>query len=146
VRRALLLSACLALASCGSGGQRLSKKEYAKRADAVCARYKREQPTLANPANVTVKQVADLGSRTLPLLDRTIAQLRKLEPPKDEQRLADQWLSALDRSRQDAARIRDRARANDLKGVTALVAPANRDDRAASDLAAQLGMSVCSRP
>jgi hypothetical protein len=48
--------------------------------------------------------------------------------------------------RADAARIRDRARANDLGGVAALIAPSQHDERTAERLAARLGTSVCSEP
>jgi hypothetical protein len=95
---------------------------------------------------VTVKQVERLASQTIPLLDRTIADLRKLAPPKDEQDLADRWIASLRRLRVDAAKIRDRAHANDLAGVGALVAPSQQDERTADQLAAQLGTKVCSKP
>jgi len=147
VRRAFLLAGCVVLAGCGSGGsKRLSKAEYAKRADAVCARFNRQQPSLPSLQNVTVRQVERLANQTLPLLDRTITDLRRLAPPKDEQMLADRWLGALRRLRVDAAEIRDRARANDLAGVAALVGPSQRDERTAEQLAARLGTAVCSKP
>jgi len=147
VRRTFLLAASLLLVACGSGGDhRLSREEYAKRADAICTRFNRLQPSLPSFQNVTVKQVERLADRTLPLLDRTIADVDRLEPPKDEQELADRWLATLRRLRVDAMRIRDRARANDLAGVGALVTPSERDERTAERLAGQLGTSVCSKP
>jgi hypothetical protein len=143
----LLLAGCAVLAACGSSGQkRLSKDEYARRADAICTRFNRQQPSAPNLQNVTVKQVERLASQTIPLLDRTIADLRKLAPPKDEQDLADRWIASLRRLRVDAAKIRDRAHANDLAGVGALVAPSQQDERTADQLAAQLGTKVCSKP
>jgi len=147
VRRTFLLAASVLLVACGSGGDhRLSKEEYAKRADAICARFNRQQPSLPSLQNVTARQVARLADRTLPLLDTTIADLRRLAPPKEEQQLADRWLAALRRLRVDAVKIRDRARANDLSGVGALVGPSQRDERSAERLAEQLGTSVCSKP
>jgi hypothetical protein len=146
VRRTFLLAASLLLVACGSSDHRLSKEEYAKRADAICTRFNRQQPSLPNLQNVTVKQVERLAVQTIPLLDRTTADLARLAPPKDEQELADRWLAALRRLRADAMRIRDRARANDLAGVAALVEPSQRDETAAEMLAAQLGTSVCSKP
>jgi hypothetical protein len=143
----LLLAACAVLAGCGSSGdKRLSKDEYARRADAICTRFNRQQPSLPSLQKVTVKQVEQLASQTVPLVDRTIADLRKLAPPKDEQALADRWIESLRRLRVDAAKIRDRARANDLAGVAALVGPSQQDERTAEHLAAQLGTAVCSKP
>jgi hypothetical protein len=143
----LLLAACAVLAACGSSGEkRLSKDAYARRADAICASFNREQPPAPNLRHVTVAQVERLASRTIPLLDRTIADLRRLVPPKDEQELADRWIASLRRLRSDAAKIRDRAHANDLAGVGALVAPSQQDERTGDQLAAQLGTKVCSKP
>jgi hypothetical protein len=147
VRRTSLLAASVLLAACGgSGDKRLSKAEYAKRADAICARFNRQQPPAPTSQNVTVRQVLRIAEQTLPLLDRTIADLERLAPPKDEQTLADRWLASLRRLRADAAKIRDRAQANDLAGIAALVAPSQSDQRTSERLAAQLGTSVCSKP
>jgi hypothetical protein len=147
VRRTFLLAASLVLVACdGSGDKRLSKEEYAKRADSICTRFNRQQPSLPSLQNVTVRQVEQLADKTVPLLDRTIRDLARLAPPKDEQALADRWLAALRRLRADAVKIRDRARANDLAGVAALVAPSQRDEQKAEQLAARLGTAVCSRP
>jgi hypothetical protein len=147
VRRVLLLATCAVLAGCGSSGEkRLSKEEYAHRADAICARFNRQQPSLPNLQNVTVKQVEQLASQTIPLLDRTIADLKRLRPPKDEEAKALLWLASLQDLRADAVKIRDRAHANDLAGVAALVGPSNRDERTSERLAAALGTSVCSKP
>ena len=143
----LLLAACAVLAGCGSSGEkRLSKDEYARRADAICTRFNHQQPSLPNLQNVTVKQVERLASQTIPILTRTIADLRRLPPPKDEEQLADRWIGSLRRLRVDATQIRDRAKANDLAGVAALVGPSQRDERLAEQLAARLGTSVCSKP
>ena len=147
MRRGLLLVVCFVVAACGSSGEkRLSKEDYAKQADAICTRYNHEAPSGLGAGKVTTKKVADLADRTLPVLGRTIAQLRRLRPPKDEQELADRWLSALDRLRRDAVEIRDAARANDLGGVAAAVAPSQRDMRTFYSLGTQLGMTVCNKP
>jgi hypothetical protein len=147
VRRVLLLAACAVLAGCGSsGGKRLSKDEYARRADAICARFNRQQPALANLQNVTVKQVEQLAAQTIPLLDRTIVELKRLRAPKDEEAKALLWLASLEDLRADAVKIRDRAHANDLAGVAALVGPSQRDESKSERFAAALGTSVCSKP
>jgi hypothetical protein len=144
VRRALLVGACLFLAACGSGAKGLSKEEYAKRADAVCTRFTHQTAALGGASSL--KELAALASKTLPVLDRAIADLRKLDPPQDEQALEHRWLTTLDHLRNDVLRIRDRARANDLAGVGAVVPAATRDDRESNRLAAQLGTRVCRKP
>jgi hypothetical protein len=144
VRSAFLLAVCLVLAACGSGSKGLSKEEYAKRADTICARFSQETRALGGASNL--KELARLANKTLPVLDKAIADLRKLEPPKEEQQLAARWLASLDALRTDVVRIRDRARANDLGGVGALVPAATKHDRQSNLLAGQLGTQVCKRP
>jgi hypothetical protein len=144
VRRVLILLLCaLLLPACGSKSKRLSREEYARRADAICARENRAAPT---PTGVTsAAAFVTLADRTLPILDRALADLRRLEPPEDEQVVVDRWLSQLRRGRADSVAIRNRAKANDLGEVRALVQPALRRVTAANRLATRLGMHVCNQ-
>ena len=144
MRNAFLLDACLFVVACGSGSKGLSKEEYAKRADVICTRFSRETKALGGATNL--KQLARLASSTLPVLDQAIADLRKLQPPKEEEQLASRWLATLDQLRGDVVNIRDRARANDLAGVGALVPAARRHDTESNQLAAQLGTQICKKP
>jgi hypothetical protein len=146
VRCAVLALALLVVvaAGCGSGGEkRLSRDEYAQRADAVCRRTNRlTQP----PGDVSsMAALARFADRTLKPLDRALADLRALRPPEDEQTTVDAWLRQLARLRDDAVRIRDRARANDARGVSTVALAATRRNERFKELATQLGMTVCSR-
>ena len=139
---AAIAPCAVALVACGGGGHRLSMEEYARRADAVCASYKQQVAKLGKPGS-SLQRLAEFADRNLPILDRALARLKKLQPPKDEEALATRWRSSLDTLRGDAVKFRDRARANDLGGVAALLAPARSDNDVAHRLAAQLGMHVC---
>ena len=144
MRPALLLLVCAAVTACGTSSHHgLSKREYARRADALCARYQR----LASPPSpaTTTRQLARAANRTLRLLDMTLSKLRALPLPRDEEQLAKRWLASLARLRFDVLQLRERAEANDLAGIHAVVAPAQAHDRESLRLAARLGMHVCSR-
>jgi hypothetical protein len=144
VGRAVLAGAvALVVVSCGNGGDRLSKDEYAKRADAVCARYNRATQLLGTPGP-SLRSLARYADASLPALDRAIARLHGLKPPKDEEALAQRWRSSLEKLRADVVKIRDRAKANDLAGIRAIATSAQRDDAATNRLAARLGTRVCS--
>ena len=130
-------------AGCGSGGEkRLSKEEYARRADAVCRRYNEATRAFGTPRSM--RALARVANRSLPFLDRAIRDLRALKPPKDEEHVARTWLRQLSRLRGDVVRIRDRARANDARGVRTVVPAATRRNERFTELATQLGMTVCS--
>jgi hypothetical protein len=139
---AVLLCAIL-LTACGGGSKRLSREEYARRADATCRHFNERTKDLGSPSDV--KGLVKLADQTLPLLERAIADLRRLQPPEDEEALAGRWLASLKRLRDDVMQIRDRAHANDLGGVAGLVPAATRDNEEAKRLAARLGMRVCTK-
>ena len=144
MRRALALALLLTLAACGSGGgNRLTKAEYASRANAICARFNRQVQSFGGAESL--KALARLSERTLPALDATTQKLRRLRPPKDEQATASAWMSSLERLHRDVSTIRDRASANDLAGVQRLVPGASRDNRRSDDLADRLGATTCSK-
>jgi hypothetical protein len=144
VRRGLLaLLLLLALATgCGSGGEkRLSKEEYAQRADAVCRRTNRLTQPATTPTSMPA--LARLAERSLPPLDRALRDLRKLRPPEDEEPTVRAWLNQLKLLRADVARILAGARANDARGVRATALLAGRRNQRFHELATQLGMTVC---
>ena len=145
MRLAVLALALLFVAvACDSGGEkRLSREEYANRADAVCRRTNRlTQP----PGNISsMPALARFADRTLKPLDRALMDLRALRPPEDEQATVNAWLRQLRRLRADAVRIRDLAQANDARGVSTVALAATKRNERFKALAARLGMTVCSR-
>ena len=146
MRRGLLaLLLVLALVSgCGSSGEkRLSREEFAQRADAVCRRTNRVTQPATTPK--TMAGLARLADRSLPPLDRAIRELTALRPPADEEATVRAWLRQLRRLRADVTRIRTRANANDAKGVQALAVAAQQVNDRFHELATRLGMQVCSR-
>jgi hypothetical protein len=144
VRRTLTALLCvLLLAACGSSSNRLSREEYAKRADAICRNYNEKTKSLGTPTDP--KGLVKLADRTLPLLDDAVAKLRKLRPPEDEQALSNRWLASLAQLRSDVVDIRASANANDLLGVAKLVPTARRHLAHSNLLATQLGTHVCNK-
>jgi hypothetical protein len=143
VRRAfLLLLAVGVLAGCGGGGgERLTREEYASKADAICTKYNRQTDVLQNPTNL--RELANVADATLAILDNAIEDLRELEPPENEQETVDRWLEEVGKLRADLAEIRDKAKANDMEGVQAVVPKAEEHNKRGNELATQLGMTVC---
>jgi len=143
MRRALLLTVVLVIvAGCGGGGgKQLTRQEYASKADAICTKYNEQVKALQNPSNLS--ELADAADKTIPILDDAIHDLRKLKPPKDEEKVAQQWLSQVDGLKGDLSEIRDKAKSNDIQGVQALVPRAQNHNSRSNELATELGMSVC---
>lgn len=134
--------ALVLVAGCGgSGGKRLTKEEYASKADAICAKYNGEVKKLDNPQNLS--ELARVADETLPILDNAITDLKKLNPPAAEQAKADQWLSQVEKLKDDLTEIRDRAKDKNMEAVQAVVPKAEEHNRRSNALATELGMSVC---
>jgi uncharacterized lipoprotein len=131
----------LVVAGCGGGGEkRLTKKEYAKQADAICTKFNQQTKGLQVE---NLRQIAAATDQVNGILDKALKELRKLKPPEDEQPLADEWLSQVEKLQLDVQRLGDRAKANDRIGVGTVAIKAQRDNKRANDLAEQLGMQVC---
>jgi hypothetical protein len=143
VRRALVLALAtlFAVVGCGGDSERLSRQEFAEKADAICAKGNRETEMLPSPANLP--ELAEVSDKTIDILDDALNELRKLEPPEDEQKIVDQWLAQFETLRDDLAEIRDKARANDLAGVQAIAERAQDHNARANELGTTLGMKVC---
>jgi hypothetical protein len=145
VRQASFLALTLALvlaAGCG-GGKRLSRQQYASKADAICSRYNREITALKQPSDL-----AGLGKsldKLLASFDRAINDLRGLKPPQNEQATADRWVAQVETLESDLKTIRDRAKKNDLQGVQAAGRKAQGHNSRGNALAKQLGMKVCAQ-
>ena len=150
VRRAslLFLIAC-AVGGCGGGsgggggGDRLSRADYASKADAICRKSNQKTKSLGRVRNLS--ELARAFDKALPILENALAKLERLKPPANEEHLAERWLAQSQVLKHDLEQIRDSAKAKDMKNVQSLFAKATSDNRAGNELANKLGMKVCSR-
>ena len=152
---ALLFLVTLLAAGCGgggssnssstsSGGSRLSRSDYAAKADAICKKYNAKTKQIGNNSK-SLSDVAKAFDQALPLLENALAELKALKPPKSEQHSVDEWLAQSQVLKHDLQEMRDKAKAKDLKGVQEAFARASANDKQGNRLAAKLGMKVCSK-
>ena len=143
----------LLAAGCGSGGgssnssgggDRLSRSDYAAKADAICKKYNEKTKQIGNQSK-SLADVAKAFDQALPLLGNVISEIRTLKPPKSEQHTVDEWLAQSEVLKHDLQEMRDKAKAKDLKGVQEAFARASANDKQGNRLAAKLGMKVCSK-
>jgi hypothetical protein len=146
MRRApvLALLTLLLLAACGGGGgERLTKEEWASKADAICGKYNQQVKAFENPSNL--KDLARVADKTIPILGNLIGDIRKLRPPESEQDTVDEWLDQVEKLQDDLKEIRDKAEDGDLQGVQAVVPKGQQHNARSNELATQLGMRVCNQ-
>jgi hypothetical protein len=133
------------LTACGGsgGGIRLTKEQYASKADAICGRYNQQLKARENPSSL--KELAEVADQTIPVLGKLISDIRKLRPPASEQETADEWLDEVEKLEDDLKEIRDKAADDDMQGVQDVVPTATEHNKRSNELATQLGMTVCNR-
>jgi hypothetical protein len=144
MRRAALAVVVVALvAGCGGGSNRLSKDEYAKRADAICSKYNAKLKALARPASISA--LPDYVDKALPLARKGDDELRGLKPPKDEVQTAKEWLDQNDSVVGSMERLRDAAKKGDRAGIQTALNEATSANRTANGFARRLGLRVCAQ-
>jgi hypothetical protein len=142
-RLALAFIVAAVLAGCGGGSGRLSKAEYAKRADAICTKYNAKLKALARPTSISA--LPDYVDEALPLARKGDDELRALKPPKDEEQTARDWLEQNDSVVGSMARLRDAAKKGDRAGIQTALNEATSANRTANGLARRLGLRVCAQ-
>jgi hypothetical protein len=142
VRRLLALALLLSAAACGGAG-RLSRDEYARRADALCARYATALAALGRPT--TTGQIVTFTARAAPLAQSAVDGARRLRPPRDEEQLARRWTAQEQKVADAFRRLGEAARRNDERAARAALAAGDTANTFADDLARQLGMTDCGR-
>jgi len=143
MRRVVLAVAVAGLAAGCGGGGRLSKAEYAKRADAICTKYNAKLKAVARPTGIS--GLPAYVDRALPLARKGDDELRALRPPKDEEKTAKEWLDQNDSVVGSMERLRDAAKKGDRAGIQTALNEASAANRTANGLARRLGLSVCAQ-
>jgi hypothetical protein len=143
----LLVAIAVALVSggCGSKGGRLSKAEFVKQANAICAKYEqRVQSRMAGIPAGDEKQLASSIQKVLPVIREGNDELRSLKPPEGLQGHYDRWMKIADAEVAAASKLHDALRKSDRKAIQAAFAELQTKDVDQDRLARQeLGLNGC---
>ena len=115
-----------------------------RRTDAACGSYRQALRSVPTPTDLA--GLSRFASRVLAQLDRALARIRKLKPPHDEQADVDRWLAQTRVIRGDIVALRDAARRGDRNAVDRAFKKGSPDDTLSNQLAARIGLKVCSKP
>jgi len=148
LRRTLILPLCAAVtlgAGCGGGGsgERLTKAEYAAKADAVCREFQAQVDELGEPQ--TLADLAALADKALPIVEEGVGKIRDLKPPEELQATVDEWIVTGDKSIKQLNGLRDAAKAKDRAAIQRVATEAQRNDEKSERLATKLGMTACAQ-
>ena len=141
----LLVVAAMALVAggCGSKGNRLSKAEFVKQANAICAKYERRvQKRMAGIPAGDEAQLASSIEKVLPVIREGNDELRSLKPPDGLQGHYDRWMKIADAEVAAASKLQKRAAQGRPPGNPVRVrraADQGREDRPREDRLARRG-------
>jgi len=130
------------LAACG-GSARLSKQEFAKRADALCTKYTSDLQKLGQPQSFA--ELATFTDKAVPLAQKLIDDTKKLKPPKDEQALVDQWNTQNQKVVDAIKALGDAAHKSDQKAAQSALQTGDAANTKSNTLGKQLGMVACTK-
>lgn len=139
---ALAVAAAALAAGCGGAG-RLSRGDYVKKADAICAKYNRQIRALRQPR--TIGGISAFVAKAIPIARRGDGELRSLEPPRGDEATVKEWLAANDGVVEAIERLGAAARRDDRPGIRKALRQGNRANERAKRLARHLGLRVCAR-
>ena len=123
--------------------ERLTKEEYVRRADAICAEYDRRLDALPDPENVP--DVASLAEEAFPIVQEGIRKLRELRPPQELGPQVEAWLRLNDANARNIHGLQEAAERGDARRVQEIASEAADTERRADELAAKIGLDECAR-
>ncbi|MEX2211739.1 MAG: hypothetical protein WD689_08265 [Gaiellaceae bacterium] len=125
-------------------GGALTKEQYARLADADCARFSARSGMLGTAEELST--LADEMKRLVPMFWEAYGVMGTLVPPEDEMPTAMAWMNAMARAGRELEAVRDAARREDARGVDAANARFGEVAMETTALSSKLEMRVCWQP
>jgi hypothetical protein len=139
---AAIAAGALAAACGGSGGSdRLTKEEYIKEADAICADANQQINALGEPQDL--EQLAAMSEQAVTIAQQQLAKLRALVPPEEIEEQVNRAYDLVEQQNGIAEEIAAAAKAGDAGKIQQLVDEAAPLEQEGDDIAANIGLQEC---
>ena len=134
------LGAAFVLAACG-GEDRLSREEFQKQGNAICAKYDKQIDAVATPSSI--EEVSGYVDKVVPLVEKEISEMKALKPPEEDQESFDRMIAKGEETKEAGEELGAAAEKRDEAAVQRALqkgqAAGNESDR----LAGELGLDDC---
>jgi hypothetical protein len=147
----LLISGAIMLGGCGGGGggsgsgsgsgARLTREEYAAKANSICAAYNKEYDALGEPKS-SAEVIAGID-KLLPLQRTMVASLKALNPPSGEEATATKAIALGEELTTRETALSAALKSGDMAKVGEMSAAAEPVSKEADALFRQLGVTEC---
>ncbi len=142
----LAIGAVLVLSSCGSGGtgsKRLTKEQFAAKANALCVSFNKADKAAGTPTSLA--EAIAYFEKLTPLYEKRVAGLDKLNPPANEEATVKRIVTLEKKEASVARQLLAALKKNDTAAANKLVASGNANSKAAKGLYEKLGLTECAK-
>jgi hypothetical protein len=141
------LCAVFLASACGGGGDRLSRQEYIRQADAVCKEYEGKLEAYEGRLEQasSPKELGQVIDDAIPTVKDGVDALRELEPPENLEPKVNDWLELNDKNIETLEQLRDTATEGDPRKLRETVEKGDDNERRADELAREIGLEACSQ-
>jgi hypothetical protein len=141
----LLISGAILLGGCGGGGggggDRLTKDEYAAKANALCAGF--EGTSSALWSSTTSAEIIAGLDKLLPIEQKLVTDLKKLNPPADEEATAKKAIALGEEVTSGEEELNAALKKGDMTKAQKMIPPLSSKGNQANALFRQLGAKKC---
>lgn len=141
MRRVRLLALLVAIAVLGACSGGLSKAEYVKEADAVCARAEDEFSKLQQPQSI--EELEAFVGKAESTMKGLLADLRELEPPEEISEQVDVMLTSLEEAVGRFPDLVDAAKKQDFDTIQNIDQDIQDEVDSANAAAQEIGLDRC---
>jgi hypothetical protein len=140
---ALLVAGAIAVTGCGGGSKRLSKEQFAAKANALCTAFNAKVKAVGNPQ--TVADLTAAVEKLLPLDKKLVADFAALKPPADEEKTVKRLIQLGNEQSTRIEKMLAALKANDMATVTKLTTEGDANDKESKTLFRQIGVTECNK-
>lgn len=137
-----LVAGALALAASACGGEdALSKEEFQKQGNAICAKYDKQIEDISTPTSV--EEVPAYVNKALPIVERQIEDMKELNPPEEDQETFDALIAEAEKTVRAGRELGEAAEAKDDAAIEQTLNEGNTASDRADEHATELGLTDC---
>lgn len=150
----LAVTAAIAVGACGGGSSHLSKKDFVKKADAICAAGSKKidkldspnfDPTSENLSKAQLSDAARFLDQAVTIQSANVEDIKKLDAPSGDQKTVNGFLSAVDKGDSQMRDAASAARAGDDAKFRSAFDQAGKTLSDASSKAKDYGLQECGK-